>query len=183
MNTRQRLSLAISCLAVGGLLAVSVPFIQSLNPSARAIHNHALARDYATESVQPGELRFISTQTSSRTDLPGGGFRINLGKSLLAVRTIEGDSYLYSLPTWSGNILMPRTWWGQFEGECKNFGPAHPSQSVTRSTTLQCNDPEFGGWPASGAKWTIAGKSLAPTIPDLPSARCIQTPRESAKCI
>ena len=183
MNTRQRLLLAISCLAVGGLLAASVPFIQSLNASARAIQIKALVRDYATESVAPGQLRFIPTQTSSRTDLPGGGLRMNLGKSLLAVRTIEGDSYLYSLPTWSGNILMPGRWWGQFEGECKNFGPADPSQPVTRATTMQCNDPAFGGWPASGAKWTIAGKSLAPAIPDLPSARCIQTPRESAKCI
>jgi hypothetical protein len=182
MNTRQRLLVVLSGLAGGGLLAASVPFIQSLNPSARAVQIHALARDYAKEAVKPGELRFIPTQTSSRTDLPGGGFRMNTGKSLLAVRTIEGDSYLYSLPTWGGNILMPRSFWGQFEGECKNFGSTDPSQPVTRASTLQCNDPGSGGWPASGAKWTIAGHSLAPTIPDLPRARCIQTPTESARC-
>jgi len=68
--------------------------------------------------------------------------------------------------------MMPRVFWSQWEGECRDFGPKVDAGMLLARSTIQCNDTDFGNWPAKDAKWSIDGKSLVEPFPDLPKLRC-----------
>ena len=109
---------------------------------------------------------------SKRQENPNGSWSPIWGKRDILIRDYDGKYYSYRLPTWEGSIMMPRVFWGQWEGQCADFGPTVDGGQLVTEATIQCNDADFGNWPAKDAKWSIDGKILVKPFPDLPKLRC-----------
>ena len=155
---------------VVGIAFVSVPFIGSLQPSARA---NALvgAQRLDIADFERNSYRIVRV-TDSRLEESTQSTSYHSGKSWLVIRDDLGRFFVYWLPTWEGAIIMPRTVWGQMEGFCRDLGPPKGETTVTDQTLIQCNEPdETTMWFAEYWYWTLDGKNVSRELPDLTPIR------------
>ena len=180
--TRRRSLLITVC---SGLLllatATAVPFVSSLNPSERARAIRDASPQTAIVELQPGEVRTVQLTISSVRGLRNGGWSPNYGERALFIRDYEGTYYSYLLPTWTGQVVMPYRKWGQWEGDCRDFGPVTKGGYLQRDATIKCKDPELAGRAEEG-EWAISGEGLTDYSPDLIIFRCLAKYAQAFQC-
>ena len=88
------------------------------------------------------------------------------GDALLVVKDKNSEFYVYFLPIWRGNVLMPNKYWGQHEGTCKIFEAVFPDDQEPKIT---CTEIESSPAPSLSAQWNwnLHGKNLGTDLPDL----------------
>lgn len=182
-GSRQFLVFVVAIFVGFGLVVVAIPFVLSLAPSDRAEASRQAWTMPPPPELLPGEVLHREVSQSERRNLPSGGWAARWGKRDLVIRDYDGAYYWYRLPTWEGGILMPgRIAWGQWEGVCKDFGPMMKGSKLVQGTSIQCNDPEFGNFPARDVSWSIDGKSQNEPFPDLPRWLCAKLKGEDLVC-
>lgn len=113
MNShRDVLLITTSALALGGLLATSVPFIQALNPSERTEQIHGLAREFAHAQFRVGlpifmllGIRLLGSFAMAIGMVPTGGkfFEPEQNSSFLALWTMFPIA-TFTMSTYSGSL-------------------------------------------------------------------------------
>ena len=167
-----------------GVVATSIPFFSSMNPSARAEAEKEAWNTPPMPNMSNGEVIIRQIAESNRREYPNGGWSPDFGKRDLLIRDYIGDFYSYRLPTWEGAVVMPRIFWQQWEGMCKSFGPKlENGMLIPEETIIQCQDPGEGNWSPSEARWSIDGKSLVKPYPDLPKLRCRKQASGKLQCM
>lgn len=170
--TRKQLAWVITGLFGFGLAAAAIPFLKSLAPTDRAEAARAAWSMPDPPPLEPGQVLIRDVQPGRRSD-DADGTTLRWGSRDMIIRDLAGRYHWFRLPTWEGKFLMPNFVWGQWEGLCEDFGPTMDDGRLARDATIQCNDPDFGNWPARDATWHINGKALDDRFPDLPRWVCL----------
>lgn len=151
MLKREQLSSLVKLFALLALLALSIPFIQSLLPSRSA-------------GADLPHL-YIGDMTGCSYQIVSSGIKSWVGKSWLIIKRQQGQFHLYSLPTDEGKVLLPDHSWQRYAGRCTNFHPELEYEQMKRNGVITCHDENMDGpqrW-----RWDYNGKSLATGTPDL----------------
>jgi hypothetical protein len=154
-----------------------------MNPSALAETRLAAWKEPPMPDLKPGQVVIRQPSTSSMRNYPNGGWSPIWGQRDLLIRDYDGEYYSFRVPTWNGSVVLPRIFWGQWDAECKDFGPFAPAGQLSEITTIQCNDKVHSKWGPFEAKWTIDGASLKEPYPDLPMLRCRKKDSGGLECI
>lgn len=158
MEKRQQLAALVKLFILFGLVALSIPFVQSLLPSRDA--GSDLPHLYIGD-MSPCSYRI------EQSDSKGV-----LGISWLIFRTSQGEFRLFQLPTDEGWILLPDHHWQRYAGRCENFRPELEYERVKPNGVITCHDQGLDG--ADRWRWDYTGKSLVPDMPDLPKSRFVR---------
>lgn len=135
-------------LAVGISLAV-VPFIKSMNPSAKA---GMQLPHFDVSTLTPGEY------VLSR----------NLGEvKYLILKDYDSNIYVYWLPVKDNQVLMPDVHWWHWGGLCSSFGPDASNGKLLANGVIRCRDDIRPDWLSKEWRWTYDGKSLGKYTDDM----------------
>jgi len=173
---------ALALLGGVDLIMASVPFVSSLGPSKKAKSEMVAWSTPPEPNLEPGQVLVRQVTESARRDNLNGGWSPIWGKRDLLIRDHEGVYYSFRVPTWKGKVVLPRILWGQWEGECVNFGPQTTDGMLEARVTIQCNDPDYKSWFENEPKWSLVGDSLVEPYPDLPKLRCRDEGKDELTC-
>jgi len=182
LMSRKILGYVVAVLGGFGLIAASIPFFSSFAPSQKAEANRAAWNVPPVPDLALGQVTNRQISESKRQDNIDGSWSPVWGKRDILIRDNDGHYYSYRLMTWEGSVVMPRVFWGQWEGECKDFGPLVNDANLLAGSTIQCNDQDTTNNYVKEAKWSIDGKSLVKPYPDLPKLRCRDSGRGRLEC-
>lgn len=158
MDKRQQLASMVKLFILFGLVAISIPFVQSLLPSRGA--GSDLPHLYIGDMSQ---CSYRIEQSASKSAV---------GTSWLIFRNSQGEFRLFRLPTDEGRILLPDHAWHRYAGRCENFRPELEYERVKPNGVIACHDKGLEG--AERWRWDYTGKSLVPDMPDLPKQRFVR---------
>lgn len=159
METGRTLTAILVGLAVIGILGAAIPFLRSMEPSAKAIA--ALPRVKIT-GLNVGSYR---SQVSSEkyADTSGWTWKV------LLYRKSETTIKAWRIPTRNGAVGMPDLhWWRPFF-KCEEFGPTLVNGVVDESLPIKCHDESASDFWRNEWKWDIDGKNLGTMVDDLNS--------------
>ena len=164
-------------------MMATVPFLAALGPSAAAKQRLEAWTHPPFPNLADGQVLSIDRTFSTSKDNANGSWSPIWGKRDLLIRDYDGAYYSFRLPTWKDSVVIPRVAWGQWEGECKNFGPPTSNGMLLPGSIIQCLDASTEKWFTSDAKWSLDGKSLFNPYPDLPKLRCRKKQNGELECV
>ena len=180
MNVSRTLLTRVTFLLVLiGLIFALIPFLSSLTPTEMA--GESMLR-VDVSKLQPNEYKILKKIKSSKVDNSDGSTTYKPGTSLLIIRDVNEDYYVYRLPTWEGEVLMPgpRSWNVIDEGACRNFGPEILDGIIHTNTSITCLDENFEGYFSKHWQWTLSGQNISNKLPDLMAVKYIKEGNELA---
>ena len=131
---------AVSFLGVLGMALGMFPFVQSLQPSARAIA--ALPR-ISMPDLAPGDYARMKTNMSFN----------QLDTEVLFIRRHNGQLYTWTLYTKDGLVVLPEyPFWGLGNDLCRDFGPDPQMQ------TIECKDEGLSEARKRYLRWALDGE-------------------------
>lgn len=182
LNKKKIYVAAVILLGGAGLIIASVPFVGSLSPSETAKAEKAAWEMPPVPGLEPGQVLVRQVSESARREYPDGSWSMILGKRDILIRDIEGVYHSFRVPTWKDKVILPRRYWGQWDGECEKFGPKTMDGVLAVSAIIECNDATGSWWDGAEPKWSLEGKSLVEPYPDLPKLRCRHESGEELTC-
>ena len=120
--------------------------------------------------LQPNTLKLIITQSSRKIESQSYSKWVP-GSSLLVVRGEAEKYYLYRLPIWEGNVMMPWRVWGQHEGYC----PDIQLGTFKDSFAIKCGTPNYAEFLTKQWYWSIDGQNLGDDLPDLMAVHFVKS--------
>ena len=157
MNRRRVLVFMTAAVGLSGFALAMKPFIESMNPTDRAVAN---LPHIDISNIEPGGYRYVSTGRD-------WGFE----SEWLIIRDTEGEIYVYTIPLQDGKYLMPDLSWFRPGGFCVEFGPEMISEVVTKDSVIKCHDIEMYDWGRKEWRWTLDGKNLGEHTNDMYSPK------------
>lgn len=179
---RRTYTVALVLLGVIGLVLAGVPFIGSLSPTDNAKAEWASWNTPPEPNLERGHVLIRQISNSERRENADGSWSPLWGKRDLLIRDHDGKFYSFRLPTWNGKVVLPRLYWGQWDGECEELGPKTTNGALLSDTTIRCNDSAGSWWSGDTPEWSLAGESLVKPYPDLPKLRCKDEGRGELTC-
>lgn len=146
MNQRKHLSIVLSGLVVIGIIMAAIPFIRSMNPSARA----EAALPYIDISALSGGSYVVEKI----------GGKHYFEDSYLLLRDYDHQLYVYLLPIHDGKVLLPDIHWFRFGGLCEKFSPEIENGKLKKGGIIKCHDKLDNNWWAHEWRWSYDGKNL-----------------------
>lgn len=153
MSQRKRLTIVLSGLVVIGMVLAAIPFIRSMNPSARA---EAALPYIDVSSLSPGSF--------SMEKMEGMHY---FEDAYLLLRDYDQQLYVYLLSLHEGKVLLPDIHWFRFGGLCEKFSPEMENGKLKRGGTIKCHDKLDNNWWAQEWRWSYDGKNLGKSTDDL----------------
>lgn len=140
-----------------GVVAVAIPFLKSMGPTAQALND--LPRVKIT-GIDPGEYRlqnYIPTHGSS------DGWQLQL----FIYRRFNGDLKVWRLFSKNDAVGMPDLSWTRPMLECRDFGPTVVNGLVDESRPITCHDDNVSDYWKNEWRWTIDGKNMGKMVEDM----------------
>ena len=163
------LSAAVKLTIVIGLALAAIPFVSSLNPSELA--NELTTFERIDISDFPRNTHRLIQARDSQQWENEGATNMRPGRAWLVIHDNSGAFHVFGLPTWEGKVLMPRSFWGQFEGLCEDLGPSSKVAVIDRTTQIQCNDQDNIQHSAKYWFWSLNGENLTRELADMDKIR------------
>ena len=154
MDRKKALTFFLTIVTLVGLFFVTLPFVGSMKPSAKA--NAALPR-IDISNLHTGEAKIYDLPNSAEYF---GGYKL----SLFIFKTTGGEVRAWELPTKNGNVGMPDLHWWKPYHPCKDFGLSSSQEQFA------CQDSDLpSDWWESKWQWDLRGNSIASNIDSMPS--------------
>jgi hypothetical protein len=154
------LTYLVNGLAFIGIVALSVPFILSLNPSERV--DASLPR-VDLSSLEPGRHR-----TVRNPKLPE--YYDGIVWSVLLIKKKDGQVKAWVIPTKNNTVMMPDIHWWRPMTPCETFGPTKLNGLIDEEAPIKCHDDSVPEWWADKWQWSIDGKNLSDQVDDMEPA-------------
>jgi hypothetical protein len=160
LNRKNLIALAAFITLVGIALA-SVPFLNPSNPVDH-LPGHTTALD--ASGVLPGSSKLFRLNHSMKRERKDGSTAGYHGAALLLVKDKDAKVYLYYLPMWEGEVMMPDKHWWQHEGYCQELVTDF---MAGKDPVIHCKSSDRAEFLTKQWKWSIDGKNLGSNLPDL----------------
>ncbi len=157
MISRTSLVAAIAGMLLIALVVAIVPFLQSMNPTARAYND--LPRIKLT-GLAPGDYRLADYLPQHTAP---GDWTIKA----FVYKKHSGEINVWRLPARNGAVGMPDLSWWRPLFECRNFGPTVVNGIVDETGPITCHDDKVSDYWRREWRWTIDGKNLGKMVEDL----------------
>ncbi|MCX4027673.1 hypothetical protein H0A36_11475 [Endozoicomonas sp. SM1973] len=159
MSRKKALSLVTLLIAIIGIGFAMSPFLIALNPPS---HLPEYAKGFDINGMKENSVKAVHIKGSKKVGL-GSGSMWEPGDALVIVRG-EGEAfYLYWVPTWEQQFLMPISFWGQHEGYCRELGvKVSLDQKVIKCLSTKSSKSFNKEW-----IWSLNGQGLGRFSPDL----------------
>ncbi|MDH5179208.1 MAG: hypothetical protein OEZ39_00525 [Gammaproteobacteria bacterium] len=155
MANRAQLTTLVKLFSLLGLIAITIPFIQSLMPTPKAVAE--------LPHIHVGDMTACSYLLhDTRRKGP-------IGSAWLIIKDRNSAFHVFTLPTDEGKVLLPDLQWFRFAGSCAQFRPELEQGRLKPGGVIRCHDPQYTT--DSAWRWTYQGKSLVEGTPDLPKQR------------
>jgi hypothetical protein len=152
---RRRLLVGMTAgVALFGLVLLAVPFVGSLNPSARAVGE---LPHVDLSQLGPGEFRVLEVQLSRIFVL-----RLSSGELRVFSVPYSNDREVYFLP----DISWSRSWI-----PCEEFGPEVDSGQLAQDGIFRCHSGSPNEFWDEEHRWDFGGDNLGSHTEDLPVPR------------
>jgi len=149
-----------------GVIALLFPLFSSLDTSE---YSSAKFPRVNIKNLNNNEYFYVKVDASNQRNTNEGSTVISPGTSWLVIKDNVSNFYVYEVPIWEENVLMPYKHWYQFEGECSSFGPEKLNGKITSASKIVCKDKEnkfslYRYW-----FWSITGENISGKLPDMMS--------------
>ena len=165
----KKLGIAVAVFSIVGLLLAAVPFIGSLAPTERTRAMEVFQRVDVSD-FERNTYQLIRVRPSKRWS-EGSTSVVRPGRAWLVIRDDVGHFRVFGLPTWDDSILMPLRYWGQFEGYCRDLGPARDAVRIDAGTQIVCNDEDNDQFFRHHWYWSLDGRNLSGSVVNLEPIR------------
>lgn len=133
-----------------GVLLIMVPFIKSMNPSAKA---GTQLPYFDISTLSPGE--YILSKSIGEVEY-------------LILKDYDSNLYAYWMPVKDNRILMPDRHWWHWGGLCSSFGPDALNGKLLANGEIRCRDVIYPDGSSSPEwRWTYDGKNLGRYTDDM----------------
>lgn len=158
MRRRKFLITSFTFLCLTGLGFLTLLFVGSLKPSARA--KNSLITLNISELARGDYLAVNNGHYGPDKD--------GYGVSLMIYRSRKNQIFAWSIPTRNGLYLMPDITWNKPFYECRDFGPTRVNGQIDESKPVQCHDlgQDQQFWQKVW-QWDLSGKNISRQAEDL----------------
>jgi len=137
-----------------GVLFTFMPFILSMEPSARA---KAARSQHDISKIGLGDFIFEPFARESAWD-----------QMVLIIKDWDGTIYSYLILSKEGKTVMPDRWWGWGYYNCNKFGPEiGGNHKIKQSGFIKCHDKNVPDWRKEDWKWSYDGQSQRSWMGDM----------------
>jgi len=139
----------LAVLLIAGILLSAVPFLSSFSPSERSVSELPSVK---LPDLLPGQFTFIEDPLATN----------QWPSKLMLLRQMNGELFVWSIPTRNGVIAMPDIHWWRPGKLCPSFAPDFSTGAIA------CADPTFSAWEREHLRWRLDGKSISGVIEEMP---------------
>ena len=123
-------------------------------------------RSFSISEFQPNSFRLVQIRTDSEETI-GDSVIMRPGEAWFLVRTSSEEFFAYRFPTWEDEIIMPKTYWGQFEGQCLQLDVTRNAGVIDSNSLLVCGELGDDRIFAEHWVWSLDGSNNSGMLPDL----------------
>lgn len=148
-SKRKFLRYAVLGMMLLGIVFVSVPFVGSLKPSAKA---DAISSPVDISGQKHGTVREYETSWGSA----------------FVVRESDSDLLVFHVWTNGSTYMLPDEKWYRAFIPCEDFGVDPAQELITDDSVFRCRSSSWGSFWESEFVWTLDGQSLGRGTEDMP---------------
>ena len=147
------LKISVAIFLIMALVLAAIPFVSSLNPSARAGETlqHILISD-----LEVGDFLV-------EDDLAKGYFK---GRYLV-IKDYEAKVHVYLVPIRENRFMLPVVRWWNWGALCEDFRPDIQNSKIKPGGIIQCHDSDFVEAQNPEWHWEYSGKNLGNYTEDM----------------
>ncbi len=137
--------LTLTTALVAGI-ALTIPFVSSLSPSANA---GSTLQHINISQLEAGDYLI-------EDDLSKGHFRARY----LIIRDYKSNYRIFSIPVRDDRFLLPDVRWWRWGGLCSDFRPEIQKSKIIPEGVIKCHDQKFLNDPNPEWRWAYDGRNL-----------------------
>lgn len=150
MSNRQALRYAVIGMMLLSIVLISIPFVSSMRPSARA---DAVGSPVDISGQESGTVQEYVT---------------SWGRAFV-VRQSDSELHVFHIWTNGSTYMLPDEKWYRAFIPCEDFG-VDPAQGLaTEASVFRCRSSSWGDYWEAEFVWTLDGRSLGKNTEDMPA--------------